>query len=168
MILRSNPGTMFPAILTLKNHETLTAYGRAPGDEWLFVQTEQNVAGWVSTKFVTIASLELPLLSLIKPSDVQVLHGTVTDSNSDPVTGIGFAVAQGSIRNDATTDSRGYFYVYMPLSASGQWTISFVSISCKSNVMDANCRCTSGLCRPSPESIGFTLPVQEVFQFEWK
>ena len=55
VMLRSGPGKLFSAIAMLKNKETLTAFGRASGDSWLFVQASNNQAGWVSVSFVTIA-----------------------------------------------------------------------------------------------------------------
>jgi len=169
VMLRSNPGKLFPAIRTLTNKETLTAFGRAPGDDWLFVRTSDNQAGWVSVLFVTIAPMEMDLLAEIKPTDVQIIHGIVTDVNQGPISGVGFALTQGQTRDDATTASGGDFYFYLPQSVAGTWQLGYVSLACTSNAMSANCKCSTTPCgQPNPSSMLVNLPLQGTLNFVWK
>ncbi len=169
VMLRSNPGKLFQAIRTLSNKETLTAFGRSPGDDWLFVKTPDNQAGWVSASFVTIAPMEVGLLAEIKPTDVQVIHGNVTDANQTPISGVGFALSQGQSRDDAATTSSGDFYFYLPLSTSGTWQLGYVSLACTSNAMSANCKCAATPCgQPDPSSMTINMPLQGVLNFVWK
>ena len=169
VMLRSNPGKLFSAIRTLSNKETLTAFGRAPGDNWLFIKTSDNQAGWVSASFVTIASVEMGLLAEIKPTDVQVIHGRVVDVNNGPISGVGFALTQGQTRDDATTDANGDFYFYLPQSTNGTWQLGYVSLACTSNAMSANCKCSTTPCgQPNPSSTMISLPLQGALNFVWK
>lgn len=169
VVLRSNPGKLFPAIRTLSNKERLTAFGRAPGDGWLFVKTPNNQAGWVSASFLTIAPVEMDLLAEIKPTDVQVIHGNVADVNQNPISGVGFALTQGQTRDDATTNASADFYFYLPQSTNGTWQLGYVSLACTSNAMSANCKCSATPCgQPNPPSTMISLPLQEALNFVWK
>ncbi len=67
------------------------------------------------------------------------------------------------------TDSSGNFFAFMPLSASGAWTISYTAVACTSNTMDANCNCRNNSCgRPYPDSLTVTLPHDDVLIFAWR
>ncbi len=169
VILRSNPGKLFPAIRTMSNKETLMAFGRAPGDGWLFVKTSNHQAGWVSVSFVTIAPAEMGLLAVIEPTDAQVIHGSVADINHDPIGGVGFALVHGQTRDDATTNASGDFYFYLPQSASGMWQLGYVSLACTSNIRVGSCQCPTVSCgQPNPPSTMINLPLQEALNFVWK
>jgi len=169
VMLRSNPGTLFPAIRAMSSKETLTAFGRAPGDGWLFVKTSNNQAGWVSASFVTIAPIEMGLLAEIKPTDVQVIQGNVTDANQNPLSGVGFALTQSQTRDDATTNAKGDFYFFLPQFASGAWRVDYVSLACTSNTRVGSCPCPTVSCgQPNPPSTTINLPLQEVMIFVWK
>jgi len=169
VVLRSGPGTLFPFIRTMNEKETLTAFGRAPGDDWLFVKTSNDQAGWVSASFVTIASMEMGLLAEIQPGDVLVIHGSVKDKGNNPISGVGFALTQGQARDDATTNTKGNFYFYLPRSASGTWLVGFVSLDCASNIRIGDCSCPTSSCgQPDPAFIKINLPAHEEMMFTWK
>ena len=168
--LRTGPGTLFPVSRLLANGTRLQVVGNAPGGQWLYVLTDSNIYGWVLVSLVKVGLGSSPL---VPPGNVQIIKGQVLDLSGVAVSGIGFALTQGSgpkaPRSDATTDSNGLFYVYMPLSAIGGWQISYVSVACTSNTMDANCRCVGGICgRADPDSQQLTLPYNGLLQFTWK
>ena len=109
------------------------------------------------------------LLAEIKPTGVNVIHGHVAEVNQDPVSGVGFALTQGQTRDDATTNTNGDFYFYLPQSVSGIWQLGYVSLACTSNVMTANCKCPATPCgQVEPSSITINLPAQGVMNFVWK
>ena len=172
LILRANPGYLFEAKTTLPTASRLLVIGRSPGGEWLFVQTPLERTGWVFASYV-MSEGRLQTVPLIQPADVQVVRGQVLDENGSPINGIQFAVVQEASgsppRNDAITDETGTFYAFMPLDATGTWTVSFTAIACTSKIMDKDCTCIGGTCgSPAPESVPVTLPLEEGLEFLWK
>ena len=172
LVLRANPGPLFEAKTTLPNASRLLVLGRAPGGEWLLVQTPLERTGWVFAQFVTSEG-DLSLVPFIQPADMQIVRGRVMDENGNPITGIQFAVVQDKAgsppRNDAITDETGMFYAFMPVNTTGTWAVSFTAITCTSNVMDKDCKCLNGVCGgPTPASISVTLPLEQSLEFLWK
>jgi uncharacterized protein YraI len=170
--LRTEPGTLFPVSRLLANGTRLQVWGRAPGGQWLYVLTDSNIYGWVLVDLVSGGNDGGPS-PLITPQNVQLVKGQVLDLAGVPVSGIGFALTQGTgpkaPRSDAATDRTGQFYAYLPLTAAGQWMVSYVSVACTSNTMDSNCNCLGGTCgRANPDSLVITLPFSGTLQFAWK
>jgi len=171
VVLRAGPGYLFDAKTTLPQGARVVVLGRAAGGEWIFVTTEFERIGWI---FGQLLSPERELVSapLLQPADLQVLRGQVQDEQGRPISGIQFAIVQGSSgsppRNDAVTDATGTFYAYMPLTATGTWSVSFTAVACTSNTMDESCQCLGGACgKPDPEITGVSLPYEEVLMFIW-
>jgi len=170
--LRSNPGTLFPALLMMQKDTSLLVLGQSPGGEWIFVQMPSNESGWVFAKLL-VSDHPLDLIPFIQPENVQLVKGHVVDLNNQPVTGVQFAITQGqgtdAPRNDAMTDANGDFYAFMPLTASGEWYVGYVAIACTSNLMDANCNWKSGVTtQPEPAGTFITLPLTSTLEFPWK
>jgi len=170
--LRSNPGTLFPALLMMQKDTSLLVLGQSHGGEWIFVQMPSNESGWVFTKLL-VSDHPLDLIPFIQPENVQLVKGHVVDLNNQPVTGVQFAITQGqgtdAPRNDAMTDANGDFYAFMPLTASGEWYVGYVAIACTSNLMDANCNWIGGVAtQPNPAAITITLPLTSTLEFIWK
>jgi hypothetical protein len=170
--LRPNPGYLFPALLMMQKDTSLLVLGQSPGGEWIFVQMPTNEKGWVFAKLL-VSDTPLDLIPFIQPENVQLLKGHVVDANNQPVIGIQFAITQGqgtdAPRNDAMTDINGFFYAFMPLTASGEWYVSYVAIACTSNLMDADCNWISGVAtQPEPAGTFVTLPITSTLEFIWK
>lgn len=172
LVLRANPGQLFEAKTTLPNASRLLVLGRAPGGEWLLVQTPLERTGWVFSQYVTSEG-DLKLVPFVQPADMQIVRGRVLDEDGKPITGIQFAVVQDKAgsppRNDAITDETGTFYAFMPVNTTGTWAVSFTAITCTSNRMDKDCKCLNGVCGgPNPASISVTLPLEKSLEFVWK
>jgi hypothetical protein len=170
--LRTNPGTLFPALLMMQKDTSLLVLGQSPGGEWIFVQMPSNESGWVFAKLL-VSDHPLDLIPFIQPENVQRIKGHVVDANNQPVNGVQFAITQGqgtnAPRNDAMADANGDFYAFMPLTASGEWVVSYVAIACTSNLMDANCIWKSGVAtQPDPVGISIMLPLTSTLEFIWK
>ncbi len=169
--LRTLPGTLFPVSRVMSQGTRLQVLGLSPGEEWVYVLNDEGIYGWVGVRVVD----EFPIEQFpsVDPGDVQRITGRVLDANGLPVSGIGYAIEQKtdtkSLRTDAVTDASGTFYAYLPLSASGVWTVSHVSVACNSNIMDANCNCLNVVCGSSyPVSASISLPLGEPLLFAWK
>ena len=166
--LRVNPGMLFQVSRVLPNGTRLKLLGYAPGGEWLYVMNDEGIAGWANVNVVK-GGYDGPPPPMIGPADILLVTGIVTTELGAPVSGIGFAVTQGSRRTDAVTDASGQFYAFLPSNMSGVWTVEYVSISCTSNTMDANCSCINNVCGSAhPESAPIELPQKEPLTFTWK
>lgn len=166
--LRTRPGTLFPVSRVMPKNTRLEVVGRAPGGEWLNVLNDESILGWVQAEF-TSGGFDGPPPPVVEPKGVLLVGGRVVDESGSAVSGIGFAVMQGTRRVDAATDGSGQFYAYLPTSMTGIWNVSYVSIACTSNAMGPGCACPNGDCgRPEPESQPVTLPANPVLNFVWK
>jgi len=166
--LRTNPGTLFTVSRVMPQNTRLSLLGQAWGGEWLKVLNEEGIVGWVNVNVVSMA-YDGPPPPIVEPMDVYLVTGSVFTEAGTPVSGVGFAIVQGTRRTDASTDASGQFYAYLPNTLSGVWQVGYVSISCTSNTMDANCNCINGLCgSPDPESMLVELPQVDKLNFTWK
>lgn len=169
--LRTKPGTVFPVSRLLAKGTRLQVLGHAPGAEWLYVRTDSNIYGWVLYWLVN-GGHEAGATPLVQPDGVQVVRGMILDRAGVPVSGIGFAVTQGNgaaaARTDASTDRTGQFYAFLPAAATGTWTVSYVSVACTSNTMDAQCHCVGACGNADPQSVTISLPGEPVLQFVWR
>lgn len=159
--LRTEPGTVFPVSRVMARGTRLQVNGHAPGGEWIYVRTDTLIYGWV-LGWLLEGWPNLPPTPMVTPQNVQLVTGTVVDLSGVPISGIGFAVTQSTgaraPRTDATTDGSGRFYAYLPPNASGQWTVSYVSVSCTSNSMDGDCNCIGFCGKAEPQSVFISLP----------
>lgn len=166
--LRTNPGMLFTVSRVMPQNTRLRLLGQAPGGEWLKVMNDEGVEGWVNMN-VVLASYDGVPPPVIEPSDVLLVTGSLMTELGTPVSGIGFAIQQGTRRTDAVTDAEGQFYAYLPPTMNGAWTVEYVSISCKSNTMDVNCNCIGNFCgTANPASITIQLPQTEQINIVWK
>lgn len=166
--LRVNPGLLFQVSRVLPQNARLELLGQSPGGDWVNVQNDEGIVGWVSHWVVT-TDYQGPPLPVIEPEDVLLITGTMTTELGTPVSGIGFDLTQGSRRTDAMTNEEGRFYAYLPTNMSGTWTVKYVSVACTSNTMDVNCNCVGNYCGTAhPESMNVQLPQTEPLNFVWK
>jgi len=166
--LRVQPGMLFQVSRVLAKNTRLRLLGQAPGGEWLYVRNDEAVSGWVNVNVVKVG-YDGPHPPIVEPTSVILVTGKVITPLGIPVSGIGFAITQGTRRTDAATDETGQFYAYLPVTMSGTWQVEYVSIACTSNTMDSSCKCVNGLCgKANPEIIPVTLPQKDVLNFVWK
>ena len=66
------------------------------------------------------------------------------------------------------TDETGVFHAFMPLTTTGQWWVSYVAISCESNIMSSDC--SSWIGEPHPKGTYIQLPGQagSTLEFVWE
>jgi uncharacterized protein YgiM (DUF1202 family) len=172
--LRVNPGYMFDALRMVHQTDSLTVLGKAPGDEWTYVQAADGVEGWVFTQLLT-STIDLNRVPLHEPKDVVLIKGKVVDASGASVPGVGFTIKQGNAADApntvANSDANGEFYGYLPVTTTGTWTVAYTSISCDS-VVWSDTTCTSyksgytGIV--SPETLTITLPQLSPLVFTWK
>ena len=169
--LRTQPGTLFPVSRVMSQGTRLQVLGLSPGGEWVYILNDEDINGWVGKSFVS----EFPAgqVPSVEPGDIQRITGRVVDVNGIPISGIGFAIEQAtaskSLRTDSVTDISGTFYAYLPKSSSGEWRVSYTSISSTSNAMTAECLANTSACgQPEPASATVILPGDTQLNFVWK
>lgn len=158
--LRSGPGTTFTVLERLSNDTPLTVLGKAPGGQWIYVDTGKQ-KGWVAIDFTSIFGKDLVnwLPEMTGIGNTTIIQGKVVDQSGQPISLIGFALVQGAGQEEKRTDAislpNGRFYFYLPSNATGSWTFSLVSYDCLSRVMDSSCKITGTF---QPTIVQFTLP----------
>lgn len=166
--LRTNPGLLFTVSRVMAQNTKLRLLGRSAGGEWLYVMNTENISGWVNTN-VVLGAYDGPPPPIVEPTNVLLVTGTLMTELGTPVSGVGFAVYQGSRRTDAVTNADGQFYAYLPANMSSTWTVEYNSIACTSNTMDSNCNCISGYCgTANPANAQVLLPQVAPLHFIWK
>lgn len=166
--LRTNPGLLFTVSRVMAQNTKLQLLGQSPGGEWLYVRNSEDISGWVNSNVVLLAH-EGPPPPIVEPTNVLLVTGDLMTELGTLVSGVGFAVYQGSRRTDALTNADGQFYAYLPANMSGTWTVEYTSIACTSNTMDSKCNCISGYCgTANPSNVQVQLPQIEPLHFIWK
>ncbi len=170
LIVRTGPSKVFPVLHTYKENTMLVILGQAPGSgEWVLVQTPDHLAAWAMVEYIRIQG-NLNSVPFVEPTDAYKIIGKILDENGDPVSGIGLAIYQGSgtskQRADFSSDENGVFIGYLPYTATGSWTVGFVSIHCQaSNIVDKDCNSSGSV---HPETRTLTLPQINPLSFTWK
>ncbi len=165
--LRTKPGLLFPVSRVMAQGTRLQLRGMSPGGDWAFVQNNEGVEGWVGMDFVKpFPKAQLPVM---KPQGVQEISGSVLDADGVPIQRINFAITQGEKRTDAKTNALGEFHAYLPTSASGIWTVGFISFDAESNALTVECLADTNACgRTNPLSVEVTLPTTGPIIFGWR
>ena len=170
VVLRAGPGVKFAPKTTLRQGLQLLVLSRAPGGEWIFVQTPFESTGWISVTLLKSDS-DLQSAPLMQPPDVQVIYGRVLNEKNEPVTGLSFGIledVEGAKSFSAVTDANGFFYGFLPVTTVGAWSVTFDKATCASSTMDSNCNCIGACGSASPESVRLILPQVEMIIFEWR
>ena len=172
--VRMNPGYLFDALMMVQQTDSLTVLGKAPGGEWINVQTENGVEGWVFAQLLK-SDVDLEQVPVREPKDVLLIKGRVLDAAGTSIQGVGFDIKQGTDSNAPTntvvTDANGEFYSFMPPTSSGTWTVSYTAIACKSNVWsDSSCSTYKAgyTGNVDPQTLTVSLPQGSPLAFTWK
>jgi hypothetical protein len=151
--LRSGPGTTFAIVAKAEKGAQFEVLSKAPGDNWARVKKASGQTGWVTLDFLQLdgALEDIPSQSI---SFARVISGKVIDLAGAPVDGIILAVSKSSDlysnpRTEATTNSSGQFYAYLPKEYSGTWYVGQVGMACNSRVATAVCT-LPGTVSPKP------------------
>ena len=166
--IRQGPGTTFDIVVKLKESTTLTVTGRAPGDEWGYIETVDSQSGWASLSFLQVDG-EIDNLKLEDLASVYQIKGKVNDAEGNPISDITVAVYQtdGAInsRTDAVTTTDGEFFAYLPIEENPiHWQISVVGIGCKSRIADETCGFSGSF---EPVAVIISPPVQNEVIFTY-
>lgn len=170
--LRLGPGFLFDALLLLNSDAALTVQGKSPGGEWIQVTARDGAQGWVFTELLK-SGVDLQAVPVIEPGGLVVIKGQVVDVLGTPIQGIGFEIKPEGAGNSTTavSDSSGEFFAFLPVTATGTWTVTQTAVGCKGNVWaDDSCSAYKpgyvGTVEPKTQRV--PLPQSGVLEFTWK
>ncbi len=154
--LRDGPSTLHTITGMVPRYVHVSLIGKAPGDEWVFIQTAQGETGWLSTHYLLLHG-SMSRLPDIPTGDSYIVAGEVVDGHGNGINGVNLAVYQGEgedlLRTDAISDASGKFYAYLPVRLGGQWTVEVVGVRCSSWIMDTSCHYHGAFSSNGKESI---------------
>jgi uncharacterized protein YgiM (DUF1202 family) len=169
--VRMNPGYLFDALMMVQQTDTLTVQGKAPGGEWIAVQTADGVEGWVFAELVK-SDVNLEQVPVREPKEVVIIKGRVLDAAGTPIQGVGFDIKQGTEADAATnavsTDANGDFFAFLPATSSGMWSVTYTAIACKSNVWSDSTYKAGYTGAVIPQTLTVSLPQSGSLAFTWK
>lgn len=158
MLLWQGPGYLFPILENLSIGQPVNLLGRAPGNNWLNIQTADGSIGWMQVEGIELEG-NLYDAPEITPQDALIVEGRVFAPNGAPATEVTVMInVEGAVdtkmQDVAVTGITGRFYFFMPSGTDGKWTIVANSWSCRSTTANAIC----SLIGQFPPAQVFTLP----------
>lgn len=164
--LRTGPGYTFPIVKKLTGQPKLIILAQAQGSDWVLADTGEQ-KGWVPVKYLQIYGLDIfRTLPVEAVKDAYTIQGKVVDTNTAPISHVTITLAQGgSAFTTAVSAEDGSFYLYLPITAKGIWTISVTDVSCLSEIMNKDCKYSGHF---SPAYTHVTLPQVEPVEFTYK
>jgi hypothetical protein len=155
--LRSGPGFLFDTLGLYDEADVVQVYGRSQGDGWYFVSTSDQRSGWMKADYITLSG-EVGDVPIIGYSDADMITGHVRNTSSQPMTWVGIVIFPGTtngttITDNAVTDSTGSFYLYLPKTLSGDYTIEVNAYGCQGNSVDTQCNSLYGIPPAQPISL---------------
>ena len=142
--LRVSPGRLFQVSRILTRGSRVEYLGILPNGQWLKVRTGEGVVGWILKELVE-ADFEL-VGPLAIPDNVILITGTVLDGNNNPVNGIEISISRDEQSDSTLTVKEGAYYLYLPTTLSGVWSLKQTAVSCESNLMGPDCKCLNSSC----------------------
>lgn len=143
IMLRSGPGTVHQVLDTFSEGSELVMLGRAVGDEWVQVLSDEGLIGWMYADYLYLPA-EVEDLPYQIEEQSWAVNGRVVDDLGQPLADIAVALVQGSgvdeQRTNAHSDQEGHFYLYLPWEVGGIWNVSVTGVGCESAVVNSNCR----------------------------
>lgn len=137
--LRVSPGRLFQVSRILTRGSRVEFLGILPNGQWLKVRTGEGVVGWILKDLVETEFN--PIGPQAVPDNVVLITGIVLDANSTPVNGVEISIFKDEQRDTALTINDGRYYLYLPTTLNGVWTLKQTGLSCESSMMGPNCQC---------------------------
>lgn len=142
--LRVNPGRLFQVSRILTRGSRVEFLGILPNGQWLKVRTGEGVIGWILKDLVEADFDQVGPQAV--PDNVVLITGTVLDANHAPVPGVEISIFKDEQRDTTLTINDGRYYLYLPSTLNGVWSLKQTGLSCESSVMGPNCHCLLADC----------------------
>lgn len=142
LFLRSGPGFLHEAYWTYPEGEVVEVLGRAPGWSWVYVQTSNDLLGWMKLELLDLKENIYNAPEVI-PDGFVVVKGHVYTPNGNPASHITLSLTPSdgdpADEDAATTDILGQFYFFLPKDSRGVWTLEAGAYGCDSNAVNSAC-----------------------------
>lgn len=168
--LRSGPGFLFDTVAQYDANSTVKVLGRAQGENWLYVETEDNLSGWMKIEYLDLSG-DLETLPFFAETNAQTIIGHVRTRANVFASGIGVLISpqsgySGTNGDVALTDSSGTFYLYLPKNLEGDYFIEVNAYNCTGNLITGECQLPYTM--PPVQPITLPAPVGVTIEFELK
>ena len=141
--MRSGPSTVHGVVEVFSQGTGLKIVGKASGDEWVFVEVAGAEPGWMYVPLLEMDE-DLSVIPVTNPEGSLLVVGRVEGSDGKPVGDIKVAIFQGigetERRTETITGPDGNFYIYLPETSQGEWTVQVVGYRCSSRIVEQNCQ----------------------------
>jgi len=142
--LRVNPGRLFQVSRILTKGSRVEFLGILPNGQWLKVRTGEGVVGWILKDLVEPEFN--PASPQAVPDDVILITGVVLDANNNPVNSVEISIFRDEQKDSTLTVTDGRYYLYLPNTLNGVWSLKQTAVSCESSLMGLNCQCLMSNC----------------------
>lgn len=169
MRLRVGPGYLFDTADLYPQNDKVKVLGKEPGEQWLYVQTSDELTGWMLIHGLQLDSGYLFEVPVITPENVMTIKGHVWASSHNPASQISVALIPGTSLDKpteavGTTNDKGEWYIYVPEDTRGEYSVVANGYGCKSNIATTNC----GILGNFPPLQTITLPVNPDLWIEFQ
>ena len=165
--LRNGPGFLFDTVGLYDENTSVSIYGRSLGGGWYFVTTPDSRSGWMKSEYFTLNE-DITQIPFYAFSNGDLIYGHVRNSAGVPMSGVSIVIWPSTSENPAEqdstlTDDTGTYYLYLPKTLSGYFTIGENGYNCQSNAVDSSCNFLYG--NPSAQSIEIPHPSDISIEF---
>jgi hypothetical protein len=163
--LRSGPGFYFDTIALYKENSIVDVFGQTPGSGWYYVVASDHLAGWMKAEYITLAG-DMDELPLLGARNASLISGHVRNNQGQGLSGISvviFSAEDQNSQDNAMTNANGEYFLYLPTSMRGNYTLGVNGDNCQSNAVNSECNLLYGY--PSAQSI--TLPYTSGISLEF-
>ena len=159
LYLREGPGFLFDQYDVYPKGQKVDVIAQEPDGDWFFVQTADLNSGWMNKNYLDLEG-SISNIPATMPLGVLVIKGHVYMPNHVPANKISVTImpagTNDTTRQDvANTNDRGEWYIFLPASFEGSWTIGPNGYSPESNATNG----TGSLAGSFPEPQTITVPV---------
>ena len=142
LLLHSGPGFLNKPYWTYPQGETIQVIGRAPGWGWAYVQTVNNLLGWMKLELLDLKG-DFYDEPEVMPDGCVIVKGHVYTPSGNPASHITLSLTpldgDACDSDSATTDTLGQYSFFLPKGSGGTWTLSVEAYGCESNAVNAAC-----------------------------
>ena len=159
---------MFDILNSYAEGQSVMVLGQAPAGDWFQVEIKDGKIGWMRSAVLMLEgnAFDLPP---IMPEGVLIIRGKVYTPNKNPASMVGVSLLENDSNTSpqmdvGNTNAFGEWYIYLPTSMAGEWTVRVDSYSCKRNTVNSVCDLIGQF--PPAQTVTLPLPKDTWIDFE--
>jgi len=167
LYMREGPGFLFDQLDVYPKGQKVDVIAQEPDGDWVFVQTGDFMSGWMNTNYLDLQG-SLSSVPAIIPVGLIMIKGHVYMAGHAPATRIGVAILPAesedtALQDVANTNERGEWYIFLPPSFEGSWTIAPNAYSPESSAVNAAGNLIGTF--PAPQTVSVPVPADTWIDF---